>query len=74
MFAGLRDLARAETETNVRVLIELRDSKKTPAAVRVAAIRELFDRGYGRPLQARSMTPEPSERQDVDEIEQNRED
>jgi hypothetical protein len=49
--ALLRDLAQRETEASIRVLIEIRDSRKAPFAARIAAIRELFDRGYGRPTQ-----------------------
>jgi hypothetical protein len=49
--AVLRELARSETNANIQVLIAIRDNKRAPFAVRVAAVRELFDRGYGKPKQ-----------------------
>jgi hypothetical protein len=48
---SVRDLARQETEACIRALAEIRDSKRAPAAARVAAIRELLDRAYGRAAQ-----------------------
>ena len=50
--ALLRELAQAETEANIRTLVTIRDNKKSPHAARVAAVRELFDRGYGKATQA----------------------
>src|SRR5579864_643235 len=50
--AALRELAQAEAENNVRALVAIRDNKRAPVAARVAAIRELFDRGFGRPAQS----------------------
>jgi hypothetical protein len=49
--AVLRDLAQAEIEANIRVLVMIRDSKRAPAAARIAAIRELLDRRYGKAAQ-----------------------
>ncbi len=49
--AVLRELAQAETEANIRILKSIRDSKRSGAAARIAAIRELFDRGYGKATQ-----------------------
>ena len=50
--ALLREFAQAETEANIRVLVAIRDNKKAPHAARVAAIRELLDRGFGKATQA----------------------
>lgn len=47
----LRELARSETEANIRFLIATRDNRKAPYTVRVAAVRELLDRGYGKAKQ-----------------------
>lgn len=46
--AGLRELARTQTEACVHTLIKIRDSAKAPAAARIAAVKELLDRGYGK--------------------------
>ncbi len=48
------ELCRAETEANVRTLIELRDNPKVPPAVRAACANSLLDRGWGKPLAADS--------------------
>jgi len=50
--ALLRELAQGEVEANIQVLVAIRDNKKAPFAARVAAIKELNDRGFGRPSQA----------------------
>lgn len=49
--ALLRELAQGETEANVRALVAIRDNKRAPFAARVAAVRELFDRAFGKAAQ-----------------------
>jgi hypothetical protein len=44
----LRTLARERTPEAMKVLTDIMMDPKAPAAARVAACRELFDRGYGR--------------------------
>jgi hypothetical protein len=44
----LRALARERTPEAMKVLTDIMMDPKAPAASRVAACRELFDRGYGR--------------------------
>jgi hypothetical protein len=46
--AELRALARERTPEAMKVLTDIMMDPKAPAAARVAACRELFDRGYGR--------------------------
>ena len=46
----LRALARERTPEAMRVLTGIMKDPKAPAAARVAACRELLDRGYGRPV------------------------
>jgi hypothetical protein len=58
--AELRALARERTHEAMEVLTKIMQDPKAPAAARVAACRELFDRGYGRPessLNAKVETP-----------------
>lgn len=47
----VQKLARAETAANIRALIRVRDSKRTPPAAVVAAVTVLFDRGFGKAVQ-----------------------
>jgi hypothetical protein len=49
--ALLRQLAQDQAEANVRVLVEIRDNKRASASARIAAVRELFDRGFGKAIQ-----------------------
>ena len=46
--ADLRSLARAQTETCVRVLTGVVRSAKAPASARVIAAQTLLDRGWGK--------------------------
>jgi hypothetical protein len=48
--AELRDLAREHTPNALKRLIELMASKNEQTAL--AAVRELLDRGYGKPVQS----------------------
>jgi hypothetical protein len=50
--AYLSELARAETDACIATLVKIRDSGRSPAAARIAAARELLDRGYGKAGQA----------------------
>jgi len=49
--ALLRQMAQDQAEANVRALVEIRDNKRASASARIAAIRELFDRGFGKAIQ-----------------------
>ena len=49
--AFLRELAQAEVDANIRTLISIRDNRRAPFSVRVAAVRELLDRGFGKAAQ-----------------------
>lgn len=49
--ALLRELAQGETEANIRALVAIRDNKRAPCAARIAAVRELLDRGFGKSAQ-----------------------
>jgi hypothetical protein len=51
LVAHLRELAQGETEANIRALIAIRDNRRAPAAARIAAVRELFDRAFGKATQ-----------------------
>jgi hypothetical protein len=46
--AYLSELARAQTDACIETLVKLRDNARTPAAARIAAVKELLDRGYGK--------------------------
>lgn len=46
-----RLVARGHSARALRVLLGIMQSKKASAAARVAAVRELFDRAWGRPPQ-----------------------
>ena len=50
--ADIRSLARAHTETAIRVLAGIMREDEAPAAARVAAAQALLDRGWGKPVQA----------------------
>jgi len=54
----IRSLARSHTATGIRVLAKIASCKDSADAARVSAIRELFDRGYGKPFQEGKMTHE----------------
>lgn len=49
--ATLQELARAHTETALKVLVQVAKESESDSA-RVAAANALLDRGYGRPSQA----------------------
>ncbi|MGA7712038.1 MAG: hypothetical protein WCA81_09060 [Rhizomicrobium sp.] len=51
LIGAMRELCQAQTEANIKVLIAIRDDKKQPGAVRVAAITAMMDRAYGKPAQ-----------------------
>lgn len=44
-------MARAHTETALRVLAGIMREKKAPSAARVTAAQALLDRGWGKPTQ-----------------------
>lgn len=43
---------RLESEANLQTLIEIRDDREQPAAMRIAAIREMNDRAWGKAPQS----------------------
>jgi hypothetical protein len=47
--ADVRELARAQTTSALRALVEIIEDQKAPAAARIAAANSLLDRGYGKP-------------------------
>ena len=51
ILANVQELARAETEANIKTLVQVRDAEDTPAAARIAAANVLLDRGWGKPAQ-----------------------
>jgi hypothetical protein len=46
---GFKALARTHATAGMRVLLEIMKDKKASSIARVSAVRELFDRGFGRP-------------------------
>jgi hypothetical protein len=48
----MRELVKANTAAAVAVLVEVMNSRKSPASARVTAATALLDRGYGRPTQS----------------------
>jgi hypothetical protein len=50
--ADLRSLARSYTRKSVKVLAGIMMQEKAPEAARVAASKELLDRGWGKPAQS----------------------
>lgn len=56
--ATLKELATQHTETAIKTLVTLLKSAKTPAAARVAAIKEILDRGHGKATQTIAGDPD----------------
>lgn len=50
--ADVKAAAQAYTDEALRVLVSILRSRKAPAQAKVAAARELLDRGHGKPAQA----------------------
>ena len=48
----IKSLARAHTERAIQILAGIMDNPNSSEASRVAAARELLDRGWGKPAQA----------------------
>ena len=46
--AHVSELARAHTDACIETLVKIRDNARAPAAARIAAVKELLDRGYGK--------------------------
>lgn len=44
----LSELARSHTDACIETLVKIRDNARAPAAARIAAVKELLDRGYGK--------------------------
>lgn len=49
---NIQSFARSHTDTAIKTLAGLMTNVEVPAAARVAAARELIDRGWGKPPQA----------------------
>ncbi len=56
--AQLKDLARQHTAEAVTTLVSLMQSTSTPPAARVAAIKEILDRGHGKATQVVAGDPD----------------
>ena len=56
--ADIKAIAQSYGEESIIGLIELSRDPETPAAARVAAYREVLDRGYGKAKQGIEMTGE----------------
>lgn len=56
--ADIKAIAQTYGEESIIGLIELSRDPETPAAARVAAYREVLDRGYGKAKQGIEMTGE----------------
>lgn len=50
--ADIKALAQVYAPSAIKTLAEIMTGKNQPAAARVAAAKELIDRGYGKALQA----------------------
>src|ERR1041385_1522527 len=56
--AEVRELARQHTIPAINTLAAIMEDEKAPETARIAAAKELLDRGYGRASQAVSLTDE----------------
>src|SRR5262249_4130183 len=64
-------LAREHTAAALETLARIMEDQKAPPAARVAACRELLDRGYGRPesaLNAKIETTQPTQEFDASQL------
>ena len=52
----MSELARAESEACLRLLIEIRDNPEAKTVERMAAANALLDRGIGKPTQFQEVT------------------
>ena len=52
----LREVAQQHTPKALETLVKIMLDEKAPKAARVMAIRELFDRGHGKALQAHELS------------------
>ena len=60
-FAGMKDLARQKTEKAIETLEIIMNGKNTPPNARIAAIKELLDRAWGRAPQAMELSASEKE-------------
>ena len=58
----IRSLCRAYTSEGTRVLASIMRDENVPAMSRVAAIKVLFDRGWGRPSETHNINLEGEQR------------
>ena len=66
---GLIELFQAESYSSLATLVEVRDSPRTPSAVKVACARDILDRGLGKPVQRIEATSVASSEDPVAEVE-----
>jgi len=59
----MRDLARQKTEKAIETLEIIMNGKNTPPNARIAAIKELLDRAWGRAPQAMELSASEKENQ-----------
>lgn len=60
--AEVRELAREHTEKALKTLVEIMSDQKAHNAARVAAAKEILDRGYGRAPQSVTVKGEVEQR------------
>ncbi len=51
IIADVKALAKAESETAIRTLVDVMKDAKAPPAARVGAANSILDRGWGKPQQ-----------------------
>ena len=66
--ADIRSLARAHTETAIRVLARIMEQDSAPETARVAAANSLLDRGWGKPTQPLAAVADPMEDATTNEL------
>ena len=54
--ASIREAAQRYTEEALLVLADVMKDEEQPAAARVSAVKEIFDRGFGKATQAVDVT------------------
>lgn len=53
--ASVKELSQQYTDDALQTLVEIMRSPESPPAARVAACKEILDRGHGKPAQAVEM-------------------
>lgn len=60
---------KAEQINSLQTVVEIRDNEKVPAVTRLAAARDILDRGLGKPLQRVEQSNSPTSGDPVAEVE-----